>query len=152
MGLEQYYMDVRFCKGRELFSVDFDEGYLIPVTWRSYRPSTVETLYNTVNFCWSTHKGHSIARPKGRGMGWGVFCEFKGQHIVLTYQNWAWKGEVWGGVSFVSSKGNILCWLIKIELYKIFALINRAIKSLHCISNPSQTPLPRHPHRKNMGH
>ena len=31
--------------------------------------STVETLYNTVNFCWSTHKRHSIARPKGRGMG-----------------------------------------------------------------------------------
>ena len=30
---------------------------------------TVETLYNTVNFCWSTHKRHSIARPKGRGMG-----------------------------------------------------------------------------------
>ena len=22
-----------------------------------------------VNFCWSTHKRHSIARPKGRGMG-----------------------------------------------------------------------------------
>ena len=32
------------------------------------RYSTVETLYNTVNFCWSTHKRHSIARPKGRGM------------------------------------------------------------------------------------
>ena len=29
---------------------------------------TVETLYNTVNFCWSTHKRHSIAHPKGRGM------------------------------------------------------------------------------------
>ena len=29
---------------------------------------TGETLYNTVNFCWSTHKRHSIARPKGRGM------------------------------------------------------------------------------------
>ena len=55
---------------------------------------TVETLYNTVNFCWSTHKRHSIARP--------------------------------------SSKGNILCRLIKIELYKIFAIINRAIKGLHC--------------------
>ena len=37
------------------------------------------------------------------------------------------------GVSFVSSKGNILCRLIKIELYKIFAIINRAIKGLHCI-------------------
>ena len=31
--------------------------------------NTVETLYNTVNFCWSIHKRHSIARPKGRGMG-----------------------------------------------------------------------------------
>ena len=30
---------------------------------------TVETLYNTINFCWSTHKRHSIARPKGQGMG-----------------------------------------------------------------------------------
>ena len=29
---------------------------------------TVETLYNTINFCWNTHKRHSIARPKGRGM------------------------------------------------------------------------------------
>ena len=36
-------------------------------------------------------------------------------------------------MSFVSSKGNILCRLIKIELYKIFAIINRAIKGLHCI-------------------
>ena len=39
-------------------------------TWINYdHDNTVETLYNTVNFCWSTHKGHSIARPKGRGMG-----------------------------------------------------------------------------------
>ena len=38
------------------------------------------------------------------------------------------------GVSFVSSKGNILCRLIKIELFKIFAIINRAIKGLHCMS------------------
>ena len=67
--------------------------------------NTVETLYNTINYCWSTHKRHSIARPKGRGMG----------------------------VSFVSSKGNILCRLINIELYKILAIINRAIKGLHCI-------------------
>ena len=36
-------------------------------------------------------------------------------------------------MSFVSSKGNILCRLIKIELYKIFAIINRAIKGPHCI-------------------
>ena len=35
---------------------------------------------------------------------------------------------------FVSSKGNILCRLVKIELYKIFAIINRAIKGLHCNS------------------
>ena len=65
--------------------------------WPGSLCSTAETLYNTVNFCWSTHKRHSIA-----------------------------------GVSFVSSKGNILCRLIKIELYKIFAIINRAIKGLHC--------------------
>ena len=38
-------------------------------------------------------------------------------------------------MSFVSSKGNILCRLVKIELYKIFAIINRAIKGLHCICN-----------------
>ena len=37
-------------------------------------------------------------------------------------------------MSFVSSTGNILCRLIKIELYKIFAIINCAIKGLHCIS------------------
>ena len=36
-------------------------------------------------------------------------------------------------MSFVSSKGNILCRLINIELYKIFAIINRTIKDLHCI-------------------
>ena len=35
-------------------------------------------------------------------------------------------------MSFVSSKGNILCRLVKIELYEIFAIINRAIKGLHC--------------------
>ena len=38
-------------------------------------------------------------------------------------------------MSFVSSKGNIFCRLIKIELYKIFAIINRAIKGLHCTSH-----------------
>ena len=36
-------------------------------------------------------------------------------------------------MSFVSSKGNIFCRLSNIELYKIFAIINRAIKGLHCI-------------------
>ena len=36
-------------------------------------------------------------------------------------------------MSFVSSKGNILCRLVNIELYKIFAIINRAIKGLHCM-------------------
>ena len=46
-----------------------------PLQWRSHLTHqghvthTVETLYNTVNFCWNTHKRHSIARPKGRGMG-----------------------------------------------------------------------------------
>ena len=38
-------------------------------------------------------------------------------------------------MSFVSSKGNILCRLINIELYKIFAIINRAIQGLHCSWN-----------------
>ena len=38
-------------------------------------------------------------------------------------------------MSFVSSKGNILCRLIIIELYEIFALIDRAIKGLHCIGD-----------------
>ena len=36
---------------------------------QKYLLHTVETLYNTINFCWRTHKRHSIARPKGRGMG-----------------------------------------------------------------------------------
>ena len=36
-------------------------------------------------------------------------------------------------MSFVSSKGNILCGLTNTELYKIFAILNRAIKGLHCI-------------------
>ena len=37
-------------------------------------------------------------------------------------------------MSFVSSKGNILCKLINMEPYKIFAIINRAInckKNIH---------------------
>ena len=38
-------------------------------------------------------------------------------------------------MSFVSSKSNILCRLINIELYKIFAIMNRAIKGLHCIKH-----------------
>ena len=37
-------------------------------------------------------------------------------------------------MSFVSSMDNILCRLINMELYKIFAIINRAIKGLHCIT------------------
>ena len=41
-------------------------------------------------------------------------------------------------MSFVSSKGNILCRLVKIELYKIFAIINRAIKGLHCTLRKSK--------------
>ena len=39
-------------------------------------------------------------------------------------------------MSFVSSKGNILCRLINIELYKIFAIINPAIEGLHCKRGP----------------
>ena len=38
-------------------------------------------------------------------------------------------------MSFVSSKVNILCRFINIELYKIFVIINRAIKGLHCSTN-----------------
>ena len=45
-----------------------EHPFLSPWTTHN-KPSTVETLYNTINFCWSTHKRHSIARPKGRGMG-----------------------------------------------------------------------------------
>ena len=41
-------------------------------------------------------------------------------------------------MSFVSSKGNILCRLVKIELYKIFAIIYRAIKGLHCIQTQQE--------------
>ena len=37
--------------------------------WNEWLECTVETLYSTINFCWSTHKRHSIARPKGWGMG-----------------------------------------------------------------------------------
>ena len=66
---------------------------------------TVETLYNTINFCWSTDKKTLHSSPERARYG----------------------------VSFVSSKGNILFRLINIELYKIFAIINRAIKGLHCI-------------------
>ena len=66
--------------------------------------NTVETLYNTINFCWSTHKRHSIARPKGRGMGCLLWVQ------RATYYK-----------------------LIDIELYEIFAIINRAIKGLHCM-------------------
>ena len=43
-----------------------------PLMWNAFPCHgviTVETLYNTINFCWSTHKRHSIARPQGRGMG-----------------------------------------------------------------------------------
>ena len=40
---------------------------IVSLTYFQIQP--IETLYNTVNFCWSTHKRHSIARPKGRGMG-----------------------------------------------------------------------------------
>ena len=39
------------------------------VSLRRIWTGTVETLYNMINFCWSTHKRHSTARPKGPGMG-----------------------------------------------------------------------------------
>ena len=54
------------------------------------------------------------------------------------------------GVSFVSSKGNILCRLIKIELYKIFAITNRAIKGLHCITNWNFVCVPCFGHTYNV--
>ena len=41
------------------------------------------------------------------------------------------------GVSFVSSKGSIICRLISVNFYKIFAIINRVIKGLHCTINQS---------------
>ena len=54
----------RMYQGQEKVITSYGRMYLfVPVL------DTVETLYNTVNFCWSTHKRHSIARPKGRGMG-----------------------------------------------------------------------------------
>ena len=74
-----------------------------------YNCNIVETLYNTINFCWSTHKRHSIARPKGRGMECLLWVQ------RATYYK-----------------------LIDIELYEIFAIINRAIKGLHCISEHEQ--------------
>ena len=52
------------CSVCHLFNGMIYVGYVL-----SMLHCTVETLYNTVNFCWSTHKRHSIARPKGRGMG-----------------------------------------------------------------------------------
>ena len=48
---------------------------------------TVETLYNTINFCWSTHKRHSIARPKGRGMGCLLWVQRATYCVDLSY--WA---------------------------------------------------------------
>ena len=90
-------VDLSFCFTERMF-IDCIE---VRVTWY-----TVETLYNTINFCSSTHKRHSIARPKGRGMG-----------CLL----WVQRATYW------------LCRLTKIELYKICTIINRAIKGLHCI-------------------
>ena len=49
---------------RNMKDVEDPPQFLLTLEW-----VTVETLYNTINFCSSTHKRHSIARPKGRGMG-----------------------------------------------------------------------------------
>ena len=60
-------------------------GWLInPIVYISL---TVETLYNTINFCWSTHKRHSIARPKGRGMGCLLWVQRATYCVDLSY--WA---------------------------------------------------------------
>ena len=40
-----------------------------PLSLQVDQVNTIETLYNTVNLCRSTHKRHSVARPKGWGMG-----------------------------------------------------------------------------------
>ena len=73
-------------------------GHMYAVT------NIVETPYNTVKFCWSTHKRHSIARPKGRGMECLLWVQMATYCVDLSI----------------------------IELYKILAIINRAIKGLHC--------------------
>ena len=52
-----------------IFQVCFTGTGAIKKKFCSGEWNTVETLYKTINFCWSTHKRHSIARPKGRGMG-----------------------------------------------------------------------------------
>ena len=71
--LRHYSLSIRFnwdlCAYRhtwqgKLWHQDVIDQHLYNCIWY-----TVETLYNTVNFCWSIHKRHSIARPKGRGMG-----------------------------------------------------------------------------------
>ena len=88
----------------------FTENYHFKIfgnKWGRNMKITVETLYNTVNLCWSTHKGHSIARPKGRGMG-----------CLL----WVQRATYCVDLSKLSS------------INKIFAIINRAIKGLHCNS------------------
>ena len=68
--------------------------------------TTVETLYNTVNFCWSTHKRHSIACPKGRGMECLLWVQRATYCVDLS------------------------------KLSSIKYLLNHAIKGLHCILVP----------------
>ena len=43
--------------------------------WTQSTTGTVKTLYNTIDFCSSTHKRHSIARRKGRGMGYLLWVQ-----------------------------------------------------------------------------
>ena len=54
---------------RQWLGADQATSHYLNQWWFISQTYTVETLYNTINFCWSTHKRHSIARPKGRGVG-----------------------------------------------------------------------------------
>ena len=62
-NVHQYVISVYFGSEENVFV----NQHVICSVYASFS-NTVETLYNTINFCWSTHKRHSIARPKGRGM------------------------------------------------------------------------------------
>ena len=71
-----YWTNSRYASGLRYYdaymtSLDLYNSWALAWSGTSFANflSTVETLYNTINFCWSTHKRHSIARPKGRGMG-----------------------------------------------------------------------------------
>ena len=64
---------VKMYLSEQIFGLSMDimpiSEQILPLYTGLLTMNTVETLYNTINFCWSTHERHSIARPKGRGMG-----------------------------------------------------------------------------------